>query len=50
MLVILGEMVDHARLAGVEVAAAQFLGADLLTRRRLHQRRASEEDGPWFGR
>ena len=44
MLVILGEMIDHARLARMQVAAAQILGADLLARRRLHQRRAGEED------
>ena len=44
MLVILGEMIDHARLARMEVAAAQILGADLLARRGLHQRRAGEED------
>src|ERR1051325_2454027 len=44
MLVILGEMVDHARFAGMEVATAQVLGTDLLAGRRLHQRRAAEED------
>ena len=44
MLVILGEMVDDAALLRVEVAAAEVLGADLLARRRLHQRRAAEED------
>ena len=44
MLVVLGEMIDDAALARMEVAAAQFLGADLLARRGLHQRRAGEED------
>ncbi len=29
MLVILGEMIDHARLARMEVAAAQLLGAEI---------------------
>jgi hypothetical protein len=44
MLVILGDMVDHARLAAVEVAAAQILRADHFAGRGLHQRRAGEED------
>ena len=44
MLVILGEMIDHAGLARVEVAAAEILGADHLAGRRLHQGRAAEED------
>ena len=44
MLVILGKMVDNARLAGVQVAAAQILSRNLLARRRLDQRRAGEED------
>jgi hypothetical protein len=34
-------VVDHAGLARMKVATAQFLGADFLARRRLHQRRAS---------
>ena len=44
MLVILGEMIDDAALLRVQVAAAEVLGADLLARRRLHQRRTAEED------
>src|SRR3546814_3922003 len=44
MFVILGKMVDDARFPGMQVAAAEILGADLLARRRLHQRRAGEED------
>src|SRR5437868_1237107 len=46
MLVILGEMVDDAALLRMQIAAAQILRADLLARRSLHQRRATEEDRP----
>ena len=45
VFVILGHMVDHARLAAVGVGAAQILGRDQLARRRLHQRRPGQEDG-----
>ena len=44
VVVVVGEVVDHAGRAGVDVAAAEVLGADLLARGRLHQRRAAEED------
>src|SRR4051794_36146881 len=44
VLVIFGEMIDDAGFARVQVAAAQFLGADLLASCRLNQRRAAEED------
>ena len=44
MFVILGQMIDHARFARVQIAAAQILGADFFARRGLHQRRAGEED------
>ncbi len=42
--VVLGQVVRHARGAGVQVAAAQLLRGDHLAGRRLHQRRAAEED------
>jgi hypothetical protein len=48
VLVVLGQVVDHARLARVQIAAAQILGADDLARRRLHQRRTGEEDRALF--
>ncbi len=48
MLVIFGEVIDDARVARVEIAAAEILGADLLARRGLHQRRAGEEDRALF--
>jgi len=44
VLVIFGEMVDHAGLARVEVTAAEVLGRNLLARRGLNQGRAGEED------
>ncbi len=44
MLVVLGEVVHHARFSGMEIAAAQVFGADLLARRGLHQWRTGEED------
>src|SRR5258705_3425768 len=37
-------MIDHARFARMQVAATEILGADLLARRGLYQRRAGEED------
>jgi GrpB-like predicted nucleotidyltransferase (UPF0157 family) len=46
--VVLGEMVGHARHRGVHVGAAQRLGIDHLAGRRLHQRRAAEEDRALF--
>lgn len=46
MLVILRDMIHHAGLAAMQVAAAQILGADDLSRRRLHQRRPGKEDRP----
>jgi hypothetical protein len=42
--VVLGEVVDHAGAARVDLAAAELLGSDDLTGRGLHQRRAAEED------
>ena len=44
--VVLGEVVGDAGLAGVDVAAAELLRGHLLPGRRLHQRRAAEEDRP----
>ena len=44
MHVVLRQVVGHARQARVHVAAAQVLGADDLADRRLHQRRAAQED------
>ena len=44
--VVFGEVVDDARAAGVQVAAAELLRRHLLARRRLHERRAGEEDRP----
>ena len=48
MFVILGQMIDHARFLGVQVAPAEIFCADFLPRCRLHQRRACEEDGALF--
>ena len=48
MLVVLGQMIDHARLARMQIAAAKVLGADLLARRGLHQRRTGKEDRALF--
>ncbi len=45
VLVIDGHMVDHARAAAVGVRPTQFRRRDHLAGRRLHQRRAAEEDG-----
>ena len=42
--VVVGEVIDDARLARVHVAAAERLGVDALAGRGLHQRRAAEED------
>ena len=44
MVVVVGQVVDDAGRAGVDVAATEVLGADLLAGGRLHQRRAAEED------
>jgi len=44
MLVVLGEVIRDAADAGVELAAAEFLGGDDLADRRLHEGRAAEED------
>ena len=46
MCVVVGEVVDDAGGAGVQVAPAELLRGDLLAGRRLHQRRAAEEDRP----
>ena len=45
VLVVLGQVIDHARFLRMKIPAAKVFGADLLARRRLHQRRAGEEDG-----
>ncbi len=45
VFVIFGKVIDHARFLRVEIAAAQILGADLLARRRLYERRSGKEDG-----
>ena len=42
--VVVGVMVGDARDAGMDVGAAQILGADDLADRGLHQRRAGQED------
>ena len=42
--VVVGEVVDDARLARVHVTAAEVLRADDLAGGRLHQRRSAEED------
>ena len=42
--VVVGEVVDDAGVARVHVAAAELLSGDDLAGRRLHQRRAAEED------
>ncbi len=44
-MIVLRQMIDHARLARMQIAAAQILRAHHLAGRRLHQRRAAEEDG-----
>ena len=49
MGLVVGEVVGHAGDAAVDVAAAELLGRHLLARRRLHERRAAEEDGAVFG-
>ena len=48
VLVVLGVMVGHARGAAVHIRAAQRLGTDHLTRRRLHQWRPGQKDGRLF--
>lgn len=45
MFVVLGHIVDDARLAAVGFGPAQFLGGDDLAGGGLHQRRAGQEDG-----
>jgi hypothetical protein len=44
MLVVLGQMIDHARAAGMQLAAAQLFGRDVLAGRGLHQRRPGQKD------
>jgi hypothetical protein len=44
VLVVEGEMIGDAGHGRVNLAAAEVLGADLLARRRLHERRTAEED------
>ena len=46
MLVVFGEIVGDARQPRVDVGAAELLGGDFLAGRRLHERRAAEEDRP----
>ena len=43
--VVVGEVVGDAGQPRVHVGAAQFLGGHVLAGRRLHERRAAEEDG-----
>jgi hypothetical protein len=43
-----GEVVDDAGGAGVQLAAAELLGGDVLPGRGFDQRRAAEEDRPLF--
>ena len=43
--IVLGQVVGHARKAGVYIAAAQFLGRHHLANGGLHQRRAAQENG-----
>ena len=45
MGVVIGQMIGHARQAGVHIAAAQVFGGDHFTCGGFHQGRASEEDG-----
>ena len=45
MGVVVREVIDHARLPRVHVAAAERLGVDDLAGGGLHQRRTAEEDG-----
>ena len=44
VFVILGHMVNHTRLAAMQVATAQILGANFFTCRGLDQWRACQED------
>ena len=48
MLVVFGQMIDHAALAGMEIPAAKILGADFLARRSLYQGRAGQENRALF--
>ena len=45
VMVVLRQMIGDARLARMQIAAAQILRAHHLAGRRLHQRRAAEKDG-----
>ena len=45
MHVVGGVVVGDAGLPGMDVGAAEILGRDHLAGRRLHERRAAEEDG-----
>ncbi len=45
MGIVVGQVIDHARLPGMHVAAAQRLSVHALTGRGLHQRRAAEKNG-----
>ena len=47
--VVLGPVIGDARDAGVDLGAAQVLGADHLAGGRLHQGRPAEEDGAHTG-
>jgi hypothetical protein len=46
VIIIFGHMIDHARFAPVQIAPAQFLGADNLARRGLYQGRPGQKDRP----
>ena len=46
MGVILGQIIGHARQAGMHIAAAQILGADHLAGGGLHQGRPSQKIVP----
>ena len=46
VLVVVRHMIHHARAPAMRVSAAQFFRADDLARRRFHQRRPAEENGP----
>ncbi len=46
--VVLSEVIGHAGNAGVHIGTTQIFGTDILAGRRLHQRRAAEEDRALF--
>ena len=46
--IVLGELVGDARNPCMNVTATEVLGADLLSRRRLHQRGAPKKIVPWL--